>query len=74
MICNEKFEDNIISEVNFLWNDELYRGFPICLSCTEIEELQTKYLNYGSYWEKERRDKPEEKPRGRMDKWLGTSR
>lgn len=48
MICNQWFSAEKTSDVDFLYNDELYQGEPICKSC--ISKLYSctikNHLNY----------------------------
>lgn len=62
MICYELNDYVRTSEVNFLWNDDLMSGKPICNDCCKLD-LPQKHLNY----DYRKYHKP--KKRG-LDKWL----
>lgn len=66
MICHEDIEYQNIGEVNFLWNDELYRGFPICTGCIDTLDGKTYLRNINYKFVKKVRKK---KKRG-LDKWM----
>ena len=48
MICNEWFSAEKTSDVDFLYNDGLYQGEPICKSCISVLHSCTikNHLNY----------------------------
>ena len=45
LICHQEFEFERVFEVDFLWNDDLYHGKPVCKGCAKVLEGHP-HLNY----------------------------
>ena len=43
MVCNEWKED-MLNNIDFLYNDSHYKGFPVCKSCKDV--VPEKELNW----------------------------
>lgn len=60
IICNQEFDFDNIFKADFLWNDGLWWGRPICKGCVGLFK-DHPHLNY---------EKKEKKKKLGMEKWL----
>lgn len=68
-ICYENIHAEKIKDVNHLWNDEGYRGFPICIDCSKLVKDLDRF-NYGDSLIKNEEKTMRKRKKPTLDEWM----